>query len=717
MRGIGLLPLRAGFGMLGLCLAALAAAEEPAVLDTVVVSASREATKLSETPAAIVKVGNKQLDELKPQRIDQVLNTVPGVNMVDLGNEQHTMSIRMPITYSAFYQYLEDGVPIRPLGVFNHNALIELNLAGTGEVEVLRGPASSLYGSNAVGGAVNFLSRAPSRQPEATLGLRGSDQGYYRLDVGASGRSGDVGGRIAYYGARNDSSWRQQNDFQKDSATARVDLGLGDNSILQSTLTYNLLDTDMPGSLSAQEYYNNPANSYHRFTFRRDESTRLTTALETQWNDSRSTVLTLFLRQNEIAQNPSYSISNSIAPGGQGNGRDNVNRYTSIGLDAKWREHFAWADGRLVAGVIYDRSPVEYREDVLTVFRDADSRFRRFTSGGLININTGANCSTASATCQNIVHRRDYDVLVENPSAYAQYEWAPMEHLRLVVGGRLDLVSYDFTNNIYDASRPGLGAPSESRDFSHFSPRVGAVYAFSEQWQLYSNISEGFTPPEVSALYGALTVPDLRESTYRNYDLGLRYAFADRKGQLEATIYRLDGSDEVVSYNPCVPSCGVASSVPVNSGNTRHQGLELGLNYVLAPEWETRLGATLAEHEFVDYRTSPTQVFDGKDMPMAPNVVANAELAWKPGKSWRLALEAQHLSRYWMDEANAVEYPGYTLWNLRAQYRQATWEWYAQGLNLGDKRYATTAQVTFGSRNYTPGDPRTVLLGVNYRFQ
>jgi len=66
------------------------------------------------------------------------------------------MGIRQPISTNAVYQYLEDGIPIRPLGVFNHNSLNEMNLAGSESVEVVKGAASSLYGSNAVGGAVNF---------------------------------------------------------------------------------------------------------------------------------------------------------------------------------------------------------------------------------------------------------------------------------------------------------------------------------------------------------------------------------------------------------------------------------------------------------------------------------------------------------------------------------------------------------------------------------
>ena len=146
-----------------------AAEETPTVLDETVVSGSREATPLAATPAAIDKLDAKALSNIKATSIPQAVNLLPGVYMADLGNEQHSMSIRQPITTNAVYQYLEDGVPIRPVGIFNHNALNEINLTGAGEVEVLKGPASSLYGSNAVGGAVNFLTRAPSATPRGVV--------------------------------------------------------------------------------------------------------------------------------------------------------------------------------------------------------------------------------------------------------------------------------------------------------------------------------------------------------------------------------------------------------------------------------------------------------------------------------------------------------------------------------------------------------------------
>ena len=84
-------------------------AQEPApaaTLEEVVVTGSREATPLSATPAAIGKMDNKALEDAKATNITQAVNQIPGVHMVDLGNEQHSMSIRQPITTSAVYQYL-----------------------------------------------------------------------------------------------------------------------------------------------------------------------------------------------------------------------------------------------------------------------------------------------------------------------------------------------------------------------------------------------------------------------------------------------------------------------------------------------------------------------------------------------------------------------------------------------------------------------------------
>src|SRR5690554_6399082 len=99
-------------------------------LNQVVVSASRDSQSRTDAPIAITKLPAKVLDEAKATSLDQVINKVNGIYMVNLGTEQHSMSIRQPLTLKSLFLYLEDGIPIRPTGVFNHNALIEMNMAG-----------------------------------------------------------------------------------------------------------------------------------------------------------------------------------------------------------------------------------------------------------------------------------------------------------------------------------------------------------------------------------------------------------------------------------------------------------------------------------------------------------------------------------------------------------------------------------------------------------
>ena len=99
-------------------------------LQPVIVSASREGQARQDAPIAISKINSVQIQDTKATALYQLLNKVPGVYMVNLGNEQHTMAIRQPITYNALYLYMEDGVPIRPTGIFNHNALYEINMTG-----------------------------------------------------------------------------------------------------------------------------------------------------------------------------------------------------------------------------------------------------------------------------------------------------------------------------------------------------------------------------------------------------------------------------------------------------------------------------------------------------------------------------------------------------------------------------------------------------------
>lgn len=674
-------------------------------MDEVVVSGSRTATKLSETPMAIGVVNDQVLKRDKPKTMGEAINRIAGVNWVDLGNEQHMMGIRQPNSTNAMYQYLEDGIPIRPLGVFNHNSLNELNLAGAERVEVVKGAASSLYGSNAVGGAVNFITARPSLTPEASVGFRNEAvAGYQRIDTGASNTWGDFGVRFSQYSSRRSANnWQQYSNGTKDSATLRTDYALSDSSLVHAVLSYNNLDSATPGSLNPTDYHTNPGKSYQTFSWRKDETTRLSVGWEGETLKNGLTSMTVFGRQNDHGQLPNYTITactvGAACPTGY-RGTLNNNQVSSLGLDAKHQQDFDWLSSRLIAGIYYDLSPNSYKSDNLDVTRNATT-----------NVYTSYAANTTYLT-----GKRDYQTDIKNTAVFAQWEVSPLDKLRVVVGGRSDHISYDFVNNLTPGAN--FGAPSESRSFSHFSPKVGATYAVSSQTSVYANISQGFTPPEVSALYGKSAVPDLKPSTYDNYELGLRMAFLDKALKLDAAIYQLDGYDTIVSY-----TIAPGNSVNQNAGRTRSSGLELGLGGDFGA-FDGRLGTAIAKHRFLQYQASPTLDYSGKEMPAAPDTVS-VEIGYKPVDSARIAFEVVKQGAYWMNNANTVRYDGHTLLNLRGNYQFARgWEAWVQGRNLTNRLYADSASSSYSGTGvynanldqYATGAPRSIMVGLTYHF-
>src|SRR5690606_25278223 len=126
-------------------------------LNTVVLTANRTAQKRSEAPVAIGVVSRQVIEDTRATRFDQLLNKVSGVNAASLGNGHRQMSIRQPMTTERLFLYREDGIPVRTTGLYKHNALLEMHLAATRQIEVIKRPASSLYGAEAIGGAVNVI--------------------------------------------------------------------------------------------------------------------------------------------------------------------------------------------------------------------------------------------------------------------------------------------------------------------------------------------------------------------------------------------------------------------------------------------------------------------------------------------------------------------------------------------------------------------------------
>jgi len=664
----------------------------PYDMQPIVVSAGRHESRRAEAPVAIAAVSAADLAAARPTLFSEALNRLPGVLVVDLGNEQHAMAIRQPMSTRALYAYLEDGIPVRPVGLFNHNALIELNMAGAGRLEVVRGPASALHGAGAVGGAVNVVTPAAPALPEANASIRGSAYGYARADAGAGATLGRLGIRVGGYLARQRDGRREHTDYERAAATLRADYALARGTRLGGTLTAAHLRTDTDGALDSLTFdalgRAGGRTSLQTFTYRRVDAARATARLQRLWDTAGRTTVTVFARNNAIGQLPHYRIRRVAEDPTVARGEVNRLSFRSLGVDGRHEADLGRAGARASAGVSIDRSPATFEARYLDVARDPST-----------GVYTG------------FVERdsllSDYDVDVTGAAAWARFEASPLPRLHVIGSLRYDRIAYAFDNHLPPSAF--TGAPDGTSTFGAISPHVGLTWAFTPDRGLYANAGRGFVPPEVSELYSGARVPSLRPADFNSAELGGWAAFADSRVQVEGSGYVMTGSDEIIMVR--LPD---DSQEARNAGATRHAGLELAATLRPVEAIALRVGGTAARHTFTRHEENGVTL-DGRAMAAAPERVANAEVSVQPpfARRARLALEWQHVGPYWMDSANTSRYDGYDVVNLRASYRVAGGEAWLHVLNLADAHYASLASRGRFGAAYDAGPPRTVVVGLS----
>ena len=147
-------------------------------LETVIVTASRLPASAMTLPVAWSVVDQATLERIAPQHSNQVFNRVAGA-WVSRGNGQESLvSVRSPVLTGAgscgAFMTAQDGISMRSPGFCNVNQLFDANLLQAGSVEVLKGPATVVVGSNAPHGIINLLTRRVCATPHTRSGEAGS---------------------------------------------------------------------------------------------------------------------------------------------------------------------------------------------------------------------------------------------------------------------------------------------------------------------------------------------------------------------------------------------------------------------------------------------------------------------------------------------------------------------------------------------------------------
>jgi len=681
-------------------------------LDPVVVTATRSALSLSDAPAAVTVVDEETIDSRNVSRLGDAINQVPSLYLQNgaFGSSQGTsgtsnMSLR-GIDQSKTLILL-DGQPIQDASSGKVNWRIPFT-EDIERIEVVPGAFSSLYGSNAIGGVINIITKQPDKR-EFSVDLKkgwndlsGEDGSLYFRDTLESGLGIVVGAgyqsRDSYVnefvvktpsapvpGAIPVTGWQETTSRDGTPAYLVGDKGTTPWTSANATvkLSYKLDARDrIYGGIAWQE----TEQGYSHFNTYLRDATGAPVASGNSLNINDETVrLSLFdfvnnsplhesatryfvgyegtlgndkLLKIDLAQidrEYSFTAANPVSPtyeGESGTLTDTPNK----GLDGTIQLSFPMGEKQFwVTGLAFHRDEVNQKVYMLSSWRDDDSRTQ---------VNNGYN-GTSTTT-----------------SLFGQDEITLTDTLRAYLGGRWDYweTTGDYFNNL------SLSPPSasySSRSDSAFSPKASIVYQPVEAATLRASYGRSFRAPPNLDLYSTTTVrcildsgstgtciaqgnPDLEPETGTTWEIGGEWRFTNTT-RAGLTLYETRLEDLI--YTKRVP---VNEIQRINAGEARVRGVELTARTRLTSWLELDANYAWIDSEMLENDADPSSV--GKRLTNSPEHITGIALTARRGP-WTGTLDARYTSHVYFTAANTdvVEgvpgsYDAYTMVNAKARY-------------------------------------------------
>lgn len=681
---------------------------EPVHLPPVVVSAGQEKGTLNmpastgsnldltplETPASVDIITRDQLDQRGDISVIDAVTRAPGYSSLPHpGNTNSALQAR-GFTDSASVMRLYDGV--RQYG--NVSPSFPFDTWSVERIEVLRGPASVIYGDGAIGGVVNIVPRKPTR---------GEIVNDVQLMLGTDNtRRGAFGSG----GAINDM-WSYRVDISGGSSDGWVDRGDSKDQTFSGALQLDV-SPDLRFKLAHASSHNQPT---------RYAGTPLING-----------------RQDPALRERNYSVYDADI-----NYRDH---WTELSMewtpnaDTTVRSKIYQIDSKR-----YWRNAEYYTYNTGTglIDRDGDTEIRHEQSGvGTTNslttkgslfgfknqVSVGFDVNSTSFTHSNNTYTGQPTPASVNPynpdpGYYAsavpfiprrQYEakqYALFAEDRLefsdqwsVVGGlRYDHI--DLSRRDLDGGTGGFGTR-----YSNTGWRLGTVYAARPDLSLYAQYAEAADPVS-SQFFTSRTNSAFDMTTGKQLEIGIKQSLAEDKGQWTLAIYDIEKKNLLTrdTANP-------ALSIPV--GQQSSTGIEGTLLLNLARDWQFDANAALLNARYDDFTDSVGGVpvsRNGKTPTDVPEKLANAWLSWRFMPAWKAGAGLRYVGERYADRANTIKMPSYTLTDLALEWQaDKRTSIVLRGLNVFDKAYFTTAYYNQTQWLYGPG--RQVMLTLNYRF-
>lgn len=611
---------------------------------------SKTETSLLETPQSVSVVTRDEMNARGVQDLTQALAYTPGVGAPYPDPNGDWQYIRGYFST----QYL-DGLRVVYSGG-GGAVTMRTETWGLERVEILRGPASVLYGTNAPGGLENAVSKRPTAEAIREIQLQGGsfDRKQAAFDFGGAldedgklsyrinGLIRDAGTRVD--GVKNNRryiapaiTWRPSSDTSFTLLTHYLNEDLSPRNFIpaKGTLLANPLGQIARNRNLGEPDYNIYTREQHAIGY----------AFEHRFNDA------LTLRQNfRFADVNAYS--RAISPTSFANLQAD-NRTVLRSATQAWRQSQTTnIDTHLEAK--FDTGPIKHT--TLTGFDYSeyreDTRSASATAGSIDIYNPVYGGGPTSAW----VYAAPTQQRIERPGVYLQ-DQAALGNWRFTLAGRYEKARTSTSNQQTRVDTAKL-------EDSAFTKRLAALYLFDNGLAPYLSYSESFEPISGTDFFGKSFIPTKGVL----YEAGLRYQPKSFNALFSAAVYQQKQKNNTMTDPDPTHVCAGATTCSVQTGELRTQGVELEAKLTL--DSGVNLTAAYA-YTAGKYTQSNAATLNKAPTALAPQTAslwADYEVKNGPLNGLGFGAGARYTGWMWLDAGNTQKIPGYTLIDAMLRY-------------------------------------------------